>query len=165
MTSAAPPAMNGEDSLVPPKSSIGDGPPLLKSVQLANRTGSGVQIAQPSWPGATRSGTRPRAVVPSDEIGAALSLAHEVAKLRVPAYPVCACTRKLVTAPAEMTFGSTAGEPTVLNGPASPVEATTVTPAATAASSASATGSRPSVGYALPPNDSLMTSTLSVVTA
>ena len=57
----------------------------LKSVQPEKRTASGVQMAQPSSPGATRSGTRPRAVVPADEMAEVLSLAHEVPKLRVPA--------------------------------------------------------------------------------
>src|SRR5438445_383902 len=83
MTRAAPPAVSGDASLVPPKSSIGDGEPL-NAVQPAKRTGSGVHSAQPSWPGATRSTTRPRSSTPPDEIGEALSLAHEVAKLRVP---------------------------------------------------------------------------------
>src|SRR5215211_7477669 len=70
-----------------------------------------------------------------------------------------------------MTSGSTAGEPTVLVGPELPVAATTVTPAATAASFAIATGSSPIVGYALlpkyglPPKDSLITSTPATVTA
>src|SRR5437660_283673 len=127
MTRAAPPAVSGDASLVPPKSSIGDGEPL-NAVQPAKRTGSGVHSAQPSWPGATRSTTRPRSSTPPDEIGEALSLAHEVAKLRVPAYPVCAMVRNVVVAPAEMTFGSTDGVPMVPVGPASPVELTTVTP-------------------------------------
>jgi len=42
---------------------------------------------------------------------------------------------EVVDAPTEITLGSVAGEPIVLNGPASPDDTVTVTPAATAASS------------------------------
>ena len=49
--------------------------------------------------------------------------------------------------------------------PASPVLATTVTPASTAALSASEIGSLPVSGNGLPPNDSLITSTSATFTA
>ena len=69
-------------------------------------------------------------------------------------------------APTEMTFGSLAGEPIVLVEPASPDEATTTTPAATAASSNwSIACSEDTSGNALEPKDSLITLTSSVSTA
>ena len=58
-----------------------------------------------------------------------------------------------------------AGEPIVLVVPASPLLATTVTPAATAASSASEIGSSLVSGNGLPPNDSLITSAPATLTA
>ena len=65
-----------------------------------------------------------------------------------------------------MTSGSVAGEPIVLVEPASPLETTTVTPAATAASSnCLVTSSEVMSGNGLLPNDSLMTLTWSVSTA
>ena len=65
-----------------------------------------------------------------------------------------------------MTFGSVAGEPMVLVEPASPVETTTVTPAATAASSnCLVASSAVTSGNGLEPNDSLITLTWSVSTA
>ena len=65
-----------------------------------------------------------------------------------------------------MTSGSVAGEPMVLVAPASPVEETTVTPAATAASSnCLVTSSAVTSGKGLLPNDSLSTLTWSVSTA
>src|SRR5580698_8917426 len=56
-----------------------------------------------------------------------------------------------------MTLGSVAGEPIVLVTPASPELTTTVTPAATAASSASRVTSRVVSGNWFDPKDSLMT--------
>ena len=58
MTSAAAPAVTGDDSLVPPKSAIGVGWPLkfthwVKMAVLAEHS------AQSASPGATRSGTCP----------------------------------------------------------------------------------------------------------
>ena len=65
-----------------------------------------------------------------------------------------------------MTFGSEAGEPIVLNGPASPAATTTVTPAATAMLLNSSTASSEETsGNGLAPNDSLSTFTCSVSTA
>ena len=65
-----------------------------------------------------------------------------------------------------MTFGSEAGEPIVLNGPASPAATTTVTPAATALLLNSSTASSEDTsGNGLEPNDSLSTFTCSVSTA
>src|SRR5215469_17966857 len=58
-----------------------------------------------------------------------------------------------------------AGEPIVLVGPESPELVTTVTPAATAASSASCTGSFRVSGIGRPPKDWLSTSTWSTFTA
>ena len=49
----------------------------------------------------------------------------------------CVYARNVVVAPTLITLGSVAGEPIVLVMPASPELTTTVTPAATAASSAS----------------------------
>ena len=72
----------------------------------------------------------------------------------------------MVVAPAEMTAGSVAGDPMVSVTPASPVDAVTVTPAATAASSASLIRSRLAVsGKGLEPKDSLITLTWSTPTA
>src|SRR5258708_392714 len=68
--------------------------------------------------------------------------------------------RKSVEAPTEITFGSVAGEPMLLNGPASPEETTTVTLAATAASSNCLTASaslRSGIGSL--PDDSFSTLT------
>src|SRR5579863_5756501 len=56
-----------------------------------------------------------------------------------------------------MTLGSVAGDPMVLVRPASPELVTTVTPAATAASSASRTTSRAVSGKSPEPSDSFMT--------
>ncbi len=64
-----------------------------------------------------------------------------------------------------MIFAALDGLPMVLVVPASPVEATTVTPASTAALSASVIGSLPLSGNGLPPKDSLITSTPAVLTA
>ena len=58
-----------------------------------------------------------------------------------------------------------AGEATVPEVPASPVEATTVTPASTAALSARVIGSSPLSGNGFAPKDSLMTSTPATLTA
>lgn len=72
----------------------------------------------------------------------------------------------MVEAPAVMIFGSEAGEPIVLVGPASPLPVVTVTPALIAASSASLTTSRrPSSGNGFAVNDSLRMLTWSTVTA
>src|SRR5580698_3397283 len=65
MTSAASPAVSGEDWLVPPKSWIGDGPPA-SLVHSSYSVRSGVHRAQPSSPGAITSGTRPCWVVPPE---------------------------------------------------------------------------------------------------
>ena len=67
--------------------------------------------------------------------------------------------------PTAITPGVVAGEPMLLNGPASPLDATTVTPAATAALSASETGSFSVFGSGLPPIDSLRMLTWSCRTA
>ena len=66
---------------------------------------------------------------------------------------------------AEITNGSLDGVPMVPFVPASPVLATTVTPASTAALSASEIGSSPLSGNGLPPNDSFSTLTWSTFTA
>ena len=59
-----------------------------------------------------------------------------------------------------MTFGSVAGEPMVLVGPASPLETVTVTPAATAASlNCLVASSAVMSGNGLDPNDSFSTLT------
>ena len=59
-----------------------------------------------------------------------------------------------------MTFGSVAGEPMVLVGPASPVATLTTTPAATAASlNCLVASSAVTSGNGLDPNDSLITLT------
>ena len=71
----------------------------------------------------------------------------------------------MVVPPTAITPGVVAGEPMLLNGPASPLLATTVTPAATAAWSARATGSSWVFGTGLPPMDSLSTLTWSCRTA
>jgi hypothetical protein len=70
-----------------------------------------------------------------------------------------------VVAPASITFGSVAGEPMVLVDPASPLDTTTVVPAATAASSKALVTSCVESGIGLPPKDSLSTSTWSTATA
>ena len=57
MTSAAPPATNGEDSLVPPLSSTSDGCPT-KLVHSAN-SGLGSHEAKLRSPGAIRSSVSP----------------------------------------------------------------------------------------------------------
>ena len=65
-----------------------------------------------------------------------------------------------------MMFGSVAGLPIVLVVPASPEETVTVVPAATAMSLNSEMALRAAAsGIGLPPKDSLMTSTWSVLTA
>ena len=68
-------------------------------------------------------------------------------------------------APTLITAGSVAGDARVPAVPASPLLATTVTPACTAASLASVIGSLALSGNGLPPNDSLSTSTWSCSTA
>ena len=65
MTSAAAPAVSGEDWLVPPKSWIGDGSPLSLA-HSSYRSVLGVHNAQPESPGATRSGTPPAWVTPPE---------------------------------------------------------------------------------------------------
>src|SRR5260221_2591815 len=64
-----------------------------------------------------------------------------------------------------MTFGWVAGEPMLLNGPASPLEATTVIPAATAVSSNCLIASADVSGSGSAPNDSLITFTGCTVVA
>ena len=71
----------------------------------------------------------------------------------------------MVVAPTEITFGSVAGEPMLLNGPLSPLDTMTVTPAAIAALSAIETGSLAALGCGLPPKDSLRMLTWSCRTA
>src|SRR6478736_9406170 len=66
--------------------------------------------------------------------------------------------RNVVVAATPITALLEAGEPTVPVTPASPVLATTVTPAATALASARLIGSVLVSGYGLPPNDSFSTS-------
>src|SRR6202012_5423759 len=55
ITSAAAPAMNGADSLVPPNASVS----ALVGQELVT---SGLQAASPPYPGATRSTTLPAAL-------------------------------------------------------------------------------------------------------
>jgi len=71
----------------------------------------------------------------------------------------------VVVPPTAITPGVVAGEPMLLNGPASPLLATTVTPAATAAWSARATASSCVFGIGFPPMDSFSTLTWSCRTA
>src|SRR4051812_2354219 len=82
-----------------------------------------------------------------------------------PAKPSCRYDRNVVVADTPITFGEVDGEPSVLVRPESPVLATTVTPASTAASSARVIGSLPLSGKGFPPKDSLMTSTPATFTA
>ena len=59
MTSAATPAVSGDDSLVPPNSSMPAGPAgVWKLVQFVNSVVFVEHKAQPDSPGATVSGTR-----------------------------------------------------------------------------------------------------------
>src|ERR1700733_5109767 len=72
----------------------------------------------------------------------------------------------MVDAPAAITFGSVAGEPSELKTPASPLATVTTTPASTAASlNCLKTSIAVTSGKGLPPSDSLRTSTWSTVTA
>ena len=67
--------VSGEAWLVPPNGWIGE-PPPLPLTQPVYTLLSGVHTAQPSSPGAIRSTTRPRSVVPPELIEDTLSLAH-----------------------------------------------------------------------------------------
>src|SRR4051812_8006683 len=129
-------------------------------------SGLGLHSAHPRSPGAARSGTRAFWVTPPELSEEMLLSAHvPFENCGAPAKPVCWYERNVVVAATPITFGSLDGEPMVLVVPESPVLATTVTPASTAASSASEIGSLPVSGNGLPPNDSLMTSTPATFTA
>src|SRR5205814_9296688 len=95
---------------------------------------------QPSPPGARRSSPVPTAATPPE------LNAETLLRVQPPVKPgrlrsSCARARKLVDAPTLTTAGSPAGLPTVPNGPPSPLAATTVIPAATAAWLANEIGS------------------------
>src|SRR5690242_1007709 len=92
-------------------------------------------------PGAARSGTRACCVTPPEDSEEMLSLAQVPLENWAPANVVWRYDRKFVVPATLMIFGPLAGEPIVPLVPASPVLATTVTPASTAAASASETGS------------------------
>src|SRR5690349_1372300 len=128
-------------------------------------SGFGVHSAQPRSPGAARSGTRACCVTPPELRLEMLPLAQVPFENWTPAKPSCWYERKVVVAATPITFAELDGEPTVPVVPASPVLATTVTPASTAALSASEIGSLPLSGNGLAPNDSLMTSTPATFTA
>src|ERR1700761_704619 len=102
----------------------------------------GLQSAQFESPGATRSTLlSPFCANPEDEMVAMLLSSHVPffdfgAGALIPPNVSCLYARKVVEAPALITCGSVAGDPTVLVTPESPVLVTTVTPAATAWSSA-----------------------------
>src|SRR5215475_4094292 len=82
-----------------------------------------------------------------------------------PALVVWTYDRKVVVAATPITSGLVDGEPWVPLVPASPVLDTTVTPACTAALSASAIGSFSVSGNGFEPNDSFSTSTPATFTA
>src|SRR2546423_13425707 len=107
MTRAAPPDTRGADMLVPPKSSTCAGLPL-KSTQALNRA-SGLHSAQPPWPGADRSGTRPRALTPAEDSVAVLSEAQPPARVPAPPVPICAWAPEGGGAATPITFGATDG--------------------------------------------------------
>src|SRR5579872_1644705 len=162
ITSAAAPATRGADSLVPPKFCRLDGAPdSLTQKPLLTTFGSTEQSAQFRSPGATRSIVRPSWAYPAEEIEEMLLSTYppfHPGQL-IPPNDSCAYERKVVDAPALMTSGSVAGEPCVFVTPASPVDATTVTPDATAASLANRVTSLLKSGKGLPLKDSLITFT------
>ena len=114
---------------------------------------------------AATSGARPSGVTPPEENAEIWCWPSCPLPSWAPSQESCVCTRKAVVPAALMTCGSSAGEPTVPVGPASPVDTTTVTPAAVAASLAATTVSWVVSGIGLNPKDSLMTSTFCRVTA
>jgi len=120
------------------------------------------QSAQFRSPGATRSTVRPFWANPPEEIDEMLSSAKRplpTPGTLMPPYAVCRYPRNVVVAPTAMTLGSVAGDPMVLWVPASPEATTTVTPAATAASSAILIASSGVSGRGFVANDSLSTFT------
>src|ERR1700733_9168912 len=116
MTSAAAPAMSGADSLVPRMDSVGycGGAPPLPAAQAAS---------PPYQPGATRFTSLPVGAAPPDERAAIWVLTDLWSPSSI------ATRRKLSTAPAAITAGSSAAEMTVPEAPLSPADSTTVTPA------------------------------------
>src|SRR3984957_11743160 len=159
MTSAAAPATSGDDSLVPPVNSIGEPAVPAKFVQSVNRVSLGLQSAQFESPGATMSTVRPAPENPLEEMLEMLlsTICPFAPGTLTPPSVTCSKARKVVVAPTLRTFGSVAGDPIVLVMPPSPLDATTVTPAATAASSAIRVTSAARSGKLLLPKDSLMT--------
>src|SRR4051812_29096917 len=128
-------------------------------------SGFGVHSAQPRSPGAARSGTRACWVMPPELSEEMLPLAQVPLENPTPAKPSCWYERNVVVAATPITLAEVDGEPTVPLVPASPVLATTVTPASTAAASASEMGSLLLSGNGFAPKDSLMTSTPAWFTA
>src|ERR1041384_4168089 len=113
MTSAAAPAVSGDDWLVPPKFWIPDGEPL-SAEHSSYLSRSGVQSAQPRSPGATRSGTVLPCVTPPELIAEMLLFSQvPLENWRAPAASVCRYDWKVVVAPTAMTDGSDEGEPMV----------------------------------------------------
>src|SRR5215469_12612590 len=167
MTSAAVPEVSGADALVPPAAQIGGGlVPWSGSAQPANLVVSLLHRDQPRSPGATTfTVCGLNSVTPAELSALMLLFSHPPGASCDPARVVCRYTRKVVVAPTASTPGVVAGEPMLLDGPASPLLATTVTPAATAALSAKATGSSRVFGIGFPPNDSFRTLTWSTRTA
>src|SRR5215472_11291144 len=167
MTSAAVAEVSGQDALVPPAAQIGGGlVPWSMSAQPKNALVSLLHSDQPRSPGATTSTVCGLNSVTPSELSAVMLLFSQPPGTRfVPKRVVCRYTRKVVVPPTAITPGVVAGEPMLLNGPASPLLATTVTPAATAAWSASDTGSSCVFGIGFPPIDSFRMFTWSCCTA
>src|SRR5215510_1892245 len=104
------------------------------------------QSAQPRSPGAARSGTRADCDTPPEDSDEMLLLTQLPLDSCAPANVVCWYERNEVVPATPMIFSPVAGEPVVPFVPASPVLATTVTPASTAAASAREIGSFPLSG-------------------
>src|SRR3569833_2241431 len=134
MSSAASPAVSGEDSLAPPNNWNADGV-RLKSVHSGNLSTFEEHSAHPESPGATTSTVRASCWAKPPELNAEmLLLMNPLCGVRGMA-PSCVCAydRQMLVPPTAMTPGSVPGVPRVPAVPASPVLTTTVTPALMAA--------------------------------
>src|SRR3954471_14821271 len=134
MTSAASPAVSGEDSLVPPNNWNGDGL-RLKSVHSVNISTFEEHRAQPESPGATTSTVRASCWAKPPELNAEMLLLMNPPWAVSGMAPLCVCAydRQMLVPPTAMTPASVPGVPRVPAVPASPVLTTTVTPALMAA--------------------------------
>src|SRR5262249_31747165 len=92
----------------------------------------------------------PNCVKPPEDSDEMLSLTQPPAESWLPNAPVCRYSRNWVVPPTAITPGAWEGRPIVPLGPASPLLASTVTPACTAAAAASRGGASASDTGSLP---------------